>query len=151
MYFGLCNLPATFQAMMNKIFTNMDNTVMVYIDNLMIFTKTETQAEHDKIVLEVLRQLEENDLFVKPKKCTFHTTEVDLLGMIVGCDGIKMDQEKVRAILEWPEPKTVKGVWSFLRLANFYWRFIKDYTKVTRPLYDLIKKENLFIGKKPNR
>ena len=100
MYFGLCNLPATFQAMMNTIFTNMDNTVMVYIDNLMIFTKTETQAEHDKIVLEVLRQLEENDLFVKPKKCTFHTTEVDLLGMIVGCDGIKMDQEKVRAILE---------------------------------------------------
>ena len=120
MYFGLCNLPATFQAMMNKIFTDMDNVVVVYIDNLMIFTKTENQAEHDKIILEVLRHLEENDLFVKPKKCTFRATEVNFLSMIVGCDGIKMDQKKVKAILEWPEPKMVKGVRSFLRLANFY-------------------------------
>ena len=68
----------------------------------------------------MLRRLEENDLFVKPKKYTFHATEVDFLGMIVGRDGIKMDQEKVKAILEWPEPKTVKGVRSFLELANFY-------------------------------
>ena len=57
---------------------------------------------------------------MKPKKCMFHTTEVDFLGMIVGCDRIKMDQEKVKAILEWPEPKIVKGVRSFLRLINFY-------------------------------
>ena len=120
MYFGLCNLPTTFQAMMNEIFTDMDNIVVVYIDDLMIFPKTENQAEHDKIVLEVLRHLEQNDLFVKPKKCMFHATEVDFLGMIVRRDGIKMDQEKVKAILEWPEPKTVKGVRSFLGLANFY-------------------------------
>ena len=126
MYFGLCNLPATFQAMMNEISTDMDDVVVVYIDDLMIFTKTENQAEHNKIVLEVLRRLKENDLFVKPKKCTFHTTEVDFLGMIVRHDRIKMDQEKVKAILDWPEPKTVKGVRSFLGLANFYRRFIKD-------------------------
>ena len=144
MYFGLCNSPAMFQAMMNEIFTDMDDVVVVYIDDLMIFTKTENQAEHDKIVLEVLRRLEENDLFVKPKKCMFHTTEVDFLSMIVRHDGIKMDQEKVKAILEWPEPKMVKGVRSFLRLANFYRRFIKDYAKVTRPLHDLMKKENPF-------
>ena len=100
MYFRLCNLPATFQAMMNEIFTDMDDVVVVYIDNLMIFTKTENQAEHNKIVLEVLRCLEENDLFVKPKKCMFCTTEVDFLSMIVRHDGIKMDQEKVKAILE---------------------------------------------------
>ena len=110
MYFGLCNSPATFQVMMNEIFTDMDDVVVVYIDDLMIFTKTENQAEHDKIVLEVLRRLEENDLFVKPKKCMFCATEVNFLGMIVGDNGIKMDQEKVRAILEWPEPKMVKGV-----------------------------------------
>ena len=109
-----------FQAMMNEIFVDMGDVVVVYIDDLMIFTKTENQAEHDKIILEVLRRLKENDLFVKPEKCMFHTTEVDFLGMIVGRDGIKMDQEKVKAILEWPEPKTVKGVRSFLRLANFY-------------------------------
>ena len=74
----------------------------------------------------------------------FHTTEVDFLGIIVRCDGIKMDQEKVKAILEWPEPKMVKGVRSFLRLANSYQRFIKDYLKVARPLHDLTKKENPF-------
>ena len=120
MYFRLCNSPATFQAMINEIFADMDDVVVVYINNLMIFTKTENQAEHDKIVLEVLRRLEENDLFIKPKKCTFCATEVNFLGMMVRHDRIKMDQEKVKAILEWPELKTVKGVRSFLRLANSY-------------------------------
>ena len=96
--------------MMNEIFADMDDVVVVYIDNLMIFTKTENQVEHEKIVLEVLRRLEENNLFMKPKKCTFHATEFDFLGMIVRHDGIKMDQEKVKAILEWPEWKMVKGV-----------------------------------------
>ena len=147
MYFRLCNLPAMFQAMMNEIFTDMDDVVVVYIDDLMIFTKTENQAEHDKIVLEVLRRLEENDLFMKSEKCMFRATEVDFLSMIVGRNGIKMDQEKVKAILEWPEPKTVKGVRSFLGLANFYRRFIKDYAKVARPLHDLMKKENPFYWK----
>ena len=151
MYFRLCNSPATFQAMMNEIFPDMDDVVVVYIDNLMIFTKTENQAEHDKIILEVLRRLEENNLFVKPEKCTFRTTEVDFLSMIVGRDRIKMDQEKVKAILEWPESKTVKGVRSFLRLANLYQRFIKDYTKVARPLHDLTKKENSFHWEEPQQ
>ena len=116
----LCNSSTTFQAMMNEIFADMDDIMVIYINDLMIFTKTDNQAEHDKIVLEVLRHLVENDLFLKPEKCTFYTTEVDFLSMIVGCDGIKMDQEKVRAILEWPEARTVKEVHSFLRLANFY-------------------------------
>ena len=120
MYFRLCNLPATFQAMMNEVFADMDDIIVVYINNLMIFTKTENQAEHNKIVLEVLKKLKENDIFVKPEKCMFHAIEVDFLGMIVGHDRIKMDQKKVKAILEWPEPKTVKGVRSFLGLANFY-------------------------------
>ena len=120
MYFGLCNSPTTFQVMMNEIFADMDDVVVVYINDLMIFTKTENQAKHDKIVLKVLRRLEENDLFVKPEKCMFHATEVDFLSIIVGHDGIKMDQEKVKAILEWQEPKTVKGIRSFLGLANFY-------------------------------
>ena len=91
MYFGLCNSPTTFQAMMNEIFADMDDVVVVYINDLMIFTKTENKAEHDKIVLEVLRCLKENNLFVKPKKCTFRATEVDFLGMIVRHNGIKMD------------------------------------------------------------
>ena len=137
-------LPPTFQAMMNEIFADMDDVVVVYIDDLMIFTKTDNQSEHDRIVLEVLRRLKENDLFVKPEKCMCRATEVDFLGMIVGRDGIKMDQTKVKAILDWPEPKNVKGVRSFLGLANFYRRFIKDYAHVARLLHDLTKKEEPF-------
>ena len=88
--------------------------------------------------------MEENNLFVKPEKCTFCATEVDFLGMIVGRDGIKMDQTKVKAILDWPEPKNVKEVRSFLGLANFYRRFIKDYVHVAHPLHNLTKKEEPF-------
>ena len=83
MFFGLCNSPSIFQMMVNEIF--------IYVDDIMIFTKTDDLKEHDKIMLEVLRHLQENDLYVKSEKCTIHTTEVDFLGMIVGKDSIKMD------------------------------------------------------------
>ena len=98
MYFGLCNLPATFQKMMNKIFHDMSDVCIVYIDDLMIFTPMDNQEEHDRIVLEVLKCLRDNDLFVKPEKCCFRVTEVDFLSMIISCNGIKMDPEKVNAI-----------------------------------------------------
>ena len=75
---------------------------VVYIDDLMIFTSTDSQEERDRIMLEVLKLLRDNDLFVKPEKCHFRVTEVDFLGMIVSHDGIKMDPEKVNAILKWP-------------------------------------------------
>ena len=77
--------------MMNKIFADMEDIVVVYNDNIMIFTKMDDPKKHDKIMLEVLHHLEENDLYVKPEKYTFRTTEVDFLGMIVRKDGIKMD------------------------------------------------------------
>ena len=141
MYFGLCNSPATFQKMMNEIFHDMSDVCVVYIDDLMIFTPTDNQEEHDRIVLEVLKWLCNNDLFVKPKKCRFRVTEVDFLGMIVSCDGIKMDPEKVNAILKWPEPTNVKKVHAFLRLSNFYRRFIKDYAIISRPMVDLTCKD----------
>ena len=105
---------------MNEIFADMEDIVVVYIDDIIIFTKTDNPKKHDKIMLEVLHCLEENNLYIKPEKCTFHTTKVDFLGMIVGKDGIKMDQEKVKAILNWPAPSNVKGVRSFLGLVNFY-------------------------------
>ena len=120
MYFGLCNSPATFQKMMNEIFHDMSNVCVVYIDDLMIFTEKDNQEEHDRVVLKVLRRLHDNDLFVKPEKCCFRVTEVDFLSMIVSCDGIKMDPEKVNAILKWPEPTNVKQVHAFFSLSNFY-------------------------------
>ena len=99
----------------------------MYIDDLMIFTKSDNQEEHNKIVLEVLRRLEANDLFVKPEKCHFRVKEVDFLGMIVSYDGIKMDPSKVSTILKWPDLTNVKQVRAFLGLGNFYQCFIKDY------------------------
>ena len=95
MFFGLCNSTATFQTMMNDIFHDMP-AVIVYINNILIFTKDE--KGYDEIVLEVLCRLKENDLFVKPEKCFFKVQEVEMLGLIIGPDGIKMDPKKVEAI-----------------------------------------------------
>ena len=146
-FFSLCNSSSTFQIIMNKILADMENVVVVYIDDIMIFTKTDDLKKYDEIILEVLHHLEENDLNIKPEKYTFCTTEVDFLRMIVGEDGIKMDQEKVKAVLDWPAPLNIKGVRSFLGLANFYWRFIQNYTQVARPLNDLLKKDVIFKWK----
>jgi len=116
----------------------------VYIDDLMIFTDTDDQERHDRIMLEVLKHLRDNDLFVKPEKCCFRVTEVDFLGMIVSRNGIKMDPEKVNAILKWPEPTNVKQVRAFLGLGNFYRHFDKDYTIMARPMTDLTCKDTVF-------
>ena len=145
MYFGPCNSPTTFQKMMNEIFHDMSDVCVVYIDDLMIFTKSDNQEEHDKIVLEVLQWLEANDLFVKPEKCHFRVKEVDFLSMIVSCDGIKMDPSKVSAILKWPNLTNVKQVRAFLRLGNFYQRFIKDYAIIACLLMDLTCKDTPFM------
>ena len=133
--------------MMNEIFADMEDIIVVYIDDLLIFTQTDNQEEHDRIVLEVLWQLEEHDLFIKPEKCSFQVKEVEFLGMTISAEGIKMNNDKVKAILEWPTPKTVHGVRSFLGLANFYQRFIKDYAQVACPLNDLTKKDQVFKWK----
>ena len=119
MFFGLCNSPSIFQIMINEIFADMEDVAVVYIDDIMIVTKMDDPKKHNKIVLKVLHHLEENNLYVKPEKCIFCTTDVDFLRMIVGKDGIKMDQSKVKVIFDWPAPTSVKGVRSFLALANF--------------------------------
>jgi hypothetical protein len=147
MYFGLCNSPATFQTMMNEIFSDMADVMVIYIDDLMIYTETNDIQEHERLVKKVLKQLEEHDLFATPEKCTFGVKEVEFLGMIVSREGIKMDDSKVKAIRKWPTPKTVRGVRSFLGLANFYRRFIEGYAQVARPLNDLTKKTISFAWK----
>ena len=87
MYFGLCNPPATFQTMMNEIFTDMDDVMVIYIDDFMIYTKADNLQEHERIIKKDLKHLEEHDLFAKPKKCTFSVKEVEFLGMIVSRRG----------------------------------------------------------------
>ena len=120
MFFGLTNLLATFQAMMNELLRDLINTgkVATFIDNVII--RMETEEEHDEIVAEVIRRLEENNLYVKPEKCKWKMWEVGFLGVVIGPEGIKIEKEKMRGVLEWLTPKCVKDIQKFLGLANYY-------------------------------
>ena len=144
-FLGLCNSPGIFQVMMNEIFADMEDICVMYINNLMIFTKSDFKEEYNKVLLKVLHHLEENNLFIKPEKCTFHTKEVEFLGMVVGKDGVHIYDSKVKAILEWLVLKNIRGVWSFLGLANFYHWFISSYVQVTWLLNNLMKKDMPFV------
>ena len=141
MFFGLCNSPATFQALMNNLLRDLirKGLVMVYLDDILVYTKT--LAEHRIIVKQVLQILQDNDLFLKPEKCTFEQTEVEYLGMIIGNGEIKMDPKKVNAITKWPTPNTVKDIQQFLGFCNFYRNFIQDFAKIARPMWNLTQKE----------
>jgi len=120
MFFGLTNSPAMFQAMMNKLLRDLINTgkMVAFIDDIIIGMKTE--EEHDEIVVEVIRRLEENDLYVKPEKCKWKVWEVGFLEVVIELEGIKMEEEKVKDVLDWLTPKCVKNVQKFLGLANYY-------------------------------
>jgi len=85
-----------------------------------VLVETEGKERHNEIVEEVLRRMEENNLYVKPEKCIWKVREIDFLGLVMGSGGIKMQEEKVMGVLEWPRPKTVKEVQKFLGLANYY-------------------------------
>ena len=141
MFFGLMNSPATFQAMMNELLRDLINTekVVVFIDDVIV--GTETEEGHDKLVMEVIKRLEENNLYVKLEKCKWKVREVEFLGVVIGPEGIKMEKGKVKGVLEWPTPKYVKDVQKFLGLANYYRWFIKGFATVARPLHDLVKKD----------
>jgi len=140
MFFGLCNSPATFQNMMNDIFTTETNEgwILIYIDDILIFSKRKEELQ--KLTLRVLKKLQENDLFANLDKCTFEATEVDYLEMIISEDQIKMDPAKLEEIKNWPSPTTMKQVRSFLGFGNFYRKFIGYYANIARPLNDLTKK-----------
>ena len=140
MFFGLCNSPATFQAMMNGIFKDMidEGWMVIYMDDILIFS--DDIDTHRQRTLRVLQRLQENDLFLKPEKCTFEAKEVEYLGMIVRENQIAMDPVKVKGVLEWPEPTNVKGVRSFLGFGNFYRRFISHFSDIARPLNELTQK-----------
>jgi len=140
MFFGLTNFPAMFQAMMNELLRDLTNTgkVAVFIDNVIV--GMETEEGHDELVEEVIKRLEENDLYVKPEKCKWKVSEVEFLGVVIGQEGIKMEKEKIKGVLEWLTPKCVKDVQKFLGLANYYRQFIKGFAMVARPLHDTVKK-----------
>ena len=140
-FFRLTNSLAMFQAMMNNLLRDLavEEKVVVFIDDVMV--ATETEEGHDEIVEEVLRRLEENDLFVKLEKCVWKVREVGFLGVIIGEDRVRMEKEKVQGVIEWPVPRSVRNVQKFLGLANYYRRFVKNFAKIAKPLHEMTRKE----------
>ena len=141
MYFGLTDSPATFQTMMNDLFRDLINQgdMATFIDNILV--ATEMEEGHDKLVEEVLKRLEENDLFMKLEKCKWKVREVEFLGVVIGPKGVEMQREKVEGVLNWPAFRNVKEVQKFLGLANYYRRFIKDFARIAALLHILVRKE----------
>ena len=128
MFFEMTNLLVTFQVIMNEILRDLVNEgkVVAFIDNMLV--ETETKKEYNKIVEEILRRLEENNLYIKPEKYMWKVRKIGFLGVVIGPSGIEMEKEEVDGVLSQPEPKNMKDVRKFLGLANYYRRFIKNFT-----------------------
>ena len=124
MPFGLTNAPAIFQGYINKILAEKLNVfVIVYLDDILIYTKNENKG-HVQAVRWVLNQLRKFLLYANLKKCRFHQEEVRFLGYIVSLRGICMEDERIKAAKQWPEPKSIRDIQVLLGFANFHWQFI---------------------------
>ncbi|RAL58215.1 hypothetical protein DID88_002294 [Monilinia fructigena] len=140
MPFGLTNAPATFMRLMNNVLSPyLDTCCICYLDDILVYSNNESQ--HIKDVSSILESLAKADLLCKPSKCEFHVKETEFLGFTVSSQGLKMSKDKVKAVLEWKQPNTIKEVQSFLGFVNFYRRFIKGYSGITTPLTNLTKKD----------
>ena len=130
-----------FQTIINELLRNLVNTgkVVVFIDNILV--GIEGKKGYDKLVEEVIKQLAENNLYVKPEKCRQKVREVEFLGVVIGLEGIRMEKDKVRGVLDWLTPKCVKDIQKFLGLANYYYQFIQNFVFIARPLYNMVKKD----------
>jgi len=138
MPFGLVNAHATFQTIMNKILREfLDHRVVVYLDDILIYS--ENMEDHIKLAQKVLDRLEQHDLAVSLKKSVFHQEEVEFLGYIVKTRGVTMSDRKVQSVQKWAHPRSVKEVQIFIGFANFYRRFIKDFSKVCKPITETFK------------
>jgi len=120
MFLGLTNSSATFQAIINKLLRHLINTgkVAAFIDDVIV--GMDIEERHDEIVAEVIKRLEENNLYVKLEKYKWKVQEVRFLGIVIGPEGIKMEEEKMKGVLNWQTLKCVKDVQKFLGLANYY-------------------------------
>jgi len=139
MFFGMTNSPATFQTMMNNIFRTLiaEGIVVVYLDDILIFTRTE--EEHERAVRRVLEVLAEHKLFLHPEKCEFHQKEIEYLGLVISENKVAMDPVKAARVRDWPTPENWTDMQAFIGFVNFYHRFIRDFSTITRPFFDLIR------------
>ncbi|XP_019240631.1 PREDICTED: uncharacterized protein LOC109220626 [Nicotiana attenuata] len=141
MPFGLTNAPSTFQALMNDIFRPyLRRFVLVFFDDILVYSPDwEAHLEHLELVLSLLRK---HQLVAKRSKCLFGQQSVDYLGHIISAQGLSVDPAKIAAIQQWPVPRSVKDVRSFLGLAGYYRRFIHHYAAIAGPLLDLLRKDS---------
>jgi hypothetical protein len=144
MSFGLTNASAYFMYLMNSVFmTELDKFVVVFIDDILIYSKNE--KEHAKHLRIVLQRLRDHKLYANFSKCEFWLNSVKFLGHTISKDGISIDPSKVQEVMDWKPPKSVHQIRSFLGLAGYYRRFIPDFSRITKPMTELLKKGVKFV------
>jgi hypothetical protein len=143
MSFGLTNAPVYFMYLMNKVFMEyLDKFVVVFVDDILIFSKNE--EEHDEHLRLVLQKLRENQLYANLNKCEFWLQEVSFLGHIISEGGISIDPSKVKDVLSWSTPQNVLDIRSFLGLTGYYRRLIEGFSKISKPMTELLEKSKIF-------
>jgi hypothetical protein len=137
MSFGLTNAPAYFMYLMNKVFMEyLDKFVVVFIDDILIYSKDE--EEHEKHLHLVLQKLRDHQLYAKMSKCEFWLKEVPFLGHVISEGGISIDPSKIEDALSWNTTTSVSDIHSFLGLAGYYRRFIEGFSKISKPMTELL-------------
>lgn len=140
MQFGLTNALATFHALMNSVLKPfLRKFVLVFFDDILIYSKS--WADHLLHIRAIFEVLQQHTLFLNKSKCSFGESSIRYLGHIISAQGVSMDESKVKAVLYWPQPKTVQAVRGFLGLAGYHRRFIRDYGLIAAPLTKLLKKD----------
>jgi hypothetical protein len=142
--FGLTNAPAYFMYLMNSVFMpELNKFVVVFIDDILVYSKSEEEhADHLRIVLARLR---DHQLYTKFSKCEFWLKEVQFLGHVLSAEGVAVDPSKVKDILNWKPPTSVHEARSFLGMAGYYRQFIPDFSKVAKPITELLKNQTKFV------
>ncbi len=129
MPFGLSNSPSVFQSFINEVFRDMLNRwLIVYIDDILIYSRS--LREHVQHVRAVLRRLIDHQLYAKAEKCEFHQESVSFLGYVISSGGVAMEDQKVHTVVNWPQPTNLKELQRFLGFANFYRRFIRNFSSI---------------------
>jgi hypothetical protein len=142
--FGLTNTPAYFMNMMNKVFMDeLDKCVIVFIEDILVFSKTAKEhEEHLRIMLGKLRQ---HQLYAKFNKCEFWMEEVTFVGHVLSAKGVSIHPSKIEAVSKWQSPKSVIEIRSFLGLAGYYRRFIENFSKIAKPMTELLKSNTPYM------
>jgi hypothetical protein len=144
MPFGLTNAPSTFMRLMNEVLKEfIGKFVIVYLDDILIFSKT--NAENLKHLAIVMKRLQQEKILINMNKCSFMKTKLIYLGFFISVDKLRMDPSKVEVIKNWPSPKNIFEVRIFHGLASFYWKFIKNFSGISAPIMDTVKKRHNYF------